>query len=235
MVIEATGAPAHPRTPRLERALDLIFPPSCVGCRRVGRWICEECWPKVPWMCGNVCLSCGSPAAGPWCGACSRAASELDQLLVATRFEGIAREAVHALKFNGHHAISALMGRVMAGVAGEMEAEAVVALPLHPSRRHQRGYDQSALLARHLAHTLHFPLESHVLRRTRRTEQQASLDREHRQANVAGAFAVNAPLEAETVLLVDDVVTTGATMSEAGCALKEAGVERVVGLAFAQD
>jgi ComF family protein len=121
----------------------------------------------------------------------------------------------------------------MAARVGEFPIDVVVPVPLHPSRRRERGYDQAALLARGLAVTLDLTYDGQVLRRTRRTRQQTTLDVRGRQRNVAGAFAATLPLDGEAVLLIDDVVTTGATIESAAMALREAGADRVYGLAFA--
>src|SRR5437764_6165912 len=114
--------PAYPARGRLETALDLLFPPKCVGCGRVGRWICAHCWPEVHWLGENQ-----DDVAGP--------ASPLDRILGVAMFESVAREAVHALKFEGHHAIAPFMGRLMAQRAESLRAEIVVPVPLHRSRR----------------------------------------------------------------------------------------------------
>jgi ComF family protein len=153
--------------------------------------------------------------------------------LAVAQYEDVAREAVHALKFNGRHAISGLLARLMAATAGQAGATAVAAVPLHPSRRRERGYDQARMLASRVARELAIPYVP-ALHRVRRTQQQALLDHGAREANVAGAFACTTSMEGGKVLLVDDVTTTGATLSEAARALKEAGAGEVIGLVFAR-
>jgi ComF family protein len=147
-------------------------------------------------------------------------------------FEDVVREAVHALKYEGRHAISSTMGKLMAGSCREFEAELVVPTPLHVSRRRERGYDQAALLARAIARELSLPHDLNALKRIRRTRQQVSLGPEERRNNVAGAFAAVRQLDAETVLLVDDVYTTGATMDAAASALLQSGARSVIGVVF---
>jgi ComF family protein len=147
-------------------------------------------------------------------------------------FEGVAREAVHALKYEGRHAISAMMGKLMAGMASELPAELVVSTPLHATRRRERGYDQAALLARAMSRQLGVSCDEKALKRTRRTRQQVSLGPEERRENVAGAFAAMHPFRGERILLVDDVYTTGATMGAAADALVERGAASVVGVVF---
>lgn len=120
----------------------------------------------------------------------------------------------------------------MAGAARELATDLVVPAPLHASRRRERGYDQAALLARAVSRELSLSCDANALKRTRRTKQQVSLGPEERRNNVVGAFTAVRPLRGETVLLVDDVYTTGATMDAAATALLEAGARTVIGVVF---
>ena len=224
--------PTYPPPAFVERALDLIFPPVCVGCRRVGRWICQRCWQDAPWTIGQICGHCGRRSVTSLCPSCAGSHAALDSLLAVARFEGVGREAVHALKFHDRHAISGMMGRLMARAAEGVEADVVVPVPLHRRRLRERGYDQGAMLAQSAARALERPYLP-TLERMRPTRQQAALDAAARQANVAGAFRAKQPLEGSAVLLVDDVSTTGATLNAAAEALKDAGAGQITGLVFA--
>jgi ComF family protein len=146
----------------------------------------------------------------------------------------VAREAVHALKFEGRHAISSMMGLLMTQAVLGTDCDLIAPVPLHRSRRRDRGYDQATMLARRIATRLDKPCRRTLLRRTRKTQQQALLDGIKRQENVRGAFAARERLGGETVLLVDDVLTTGATMSAAAGAARAAGAGRVIGCVFAR-
>jgi ComF family protein len=148
-------------------------------------------------------------------------------------FEGATRECIHALKYEGRHGIATMMSRLIATRIVEFPLDVVIPVPLHASRRRERGYDQSALLARGVARSLDLVYDDGALRRVRRTRQQTTLDGRARRQNVAGAFEATMPLDDEIVLLIDDVITTGATMESAAGALKQAGASRVHGLAFA--
>lgn len=211
--------PQYPEPTRIERALDLLFPPVCVGCGRVGRWICPRCWTRVSWVGERE-----SPGTTP----------SVEQLVGVAMFTGTAREAVHALKFENHHAIAPMMARLMAARLGAGEAGLVVPVPLHPSRKRERGYDQAALLARHLGRALGRPSRTDLLRRVRKTRQQTTLGGEERRENVRGAFSATGRLSGERILLVDDVYTTGSTMEEAARVLLDAGAASVTAVVFAR-
>lgn len=154
-------------------------------------------------------------------------------------YEGPVREAVQALKYRGVAALAAPMASLMARYLREEPpgADFLVPVPLHSLRRRLRGYNQSELLARELSAGLGLPLAARALARQRSTPPQARAAGEsERHANVAGAFeGRRADVEGRKVLLVDDVMTTGATLDACALALREAGAARVHALTFARE
>jgi ComF family protein len=150
------------------------------------------------------------------------------------------RRLVHALKFEGRRNVARLLGSRLAAAFARSwrpgEIDAIVPIPLHAERERRRGYNQSALLARELAPYLGIPVLAGALRRPRRTRPQVGLSLGERQRNLRGAFAaeVRGPLAGARILLVDDVVTTGATAESAAGALLDAGAARVSVLAVAR-
>jgi ComF family protein len=140
------------------------------------------------------------------------------------------RDAIHALKFSGCRAIAAPLGDLVASAAqaGELRADVVVPVPLHPSRLRHRGFNQAELLGRRVACALRLPCEAGVLRRTHRTEAQSRLARETRLTNVRDVFTCAGTLSGARVLVVDDVMSTGATASACAHALLAAGAKKVL-------
>ena len=222
--------------------LDLVFPRHCAGCgRTVDRprgLICWECFRTIELRDAGLCQLCGLKIEGRithdfTCSACRDAKPSFDTARSAGRFGGVLRELLHQFKYN--HATwlcedlaDLLHGCVLAHFVAE-EVDTVVPVPLHRQKQRDRGYNQAALLASALAPRLARPCVGDVLVRTRYTPTQTRLHAEQRRRNVRHAFAVRGPewVRGRTVLLVDDVMTTGATLSEAAATLKRAGAWRV--------
>jgi ComF family protein len=232
---------------RLERVLGileaLLFPPACGGCGRRGAWFCAECAALVQRDPSARCARCDAPAPEPVsrCRGCAAWPPELLLVRAPFLFDGPVRTALHRVKYRGEHARARDLGRRLAAFAQDELAESlgtvhlVVPIPLHPSRLRQRGFNQSELLAAAVAETLGLPLVSHLVR-ARPTPPQVGLGREARRRNIAGAFGWSGPaLCGQLVLVVDDVVTTGATLSEAARALATAGAAGTIGLALARE
>ncbi len=221
-------------------ALDLLFPPRCVGCGAFGSYLCSACTGAMPRALPPRCAHCWRPQ--PQGQACLRCRQEPPSLAAARcpfTFEGTARAAVHALKYQGLAAIAPTMADLMAAFLRDhpQPADLIVPVPLFPRRQRQRGYNQAALLAKELSPRLGLPLAKGALMRRRPTPPQArSVDLAARRANVAGAFAADAAQVAgRRLLLIDDVMTTGATLDACGRALLDAGAVAVFALTFARE
>jgi len=216
--------------------LDVFFSPVCAVCGRVGVLLCPECEGRLLPVAGAICRCCGRAMAGEaershaHCRACRDAPPPLAQMRAPLRYAEPTSRLIHRLKYEGYFALGRPLARVL--VAGWPEwqpsPELIVPIPLHPRRRFRRGYNQSELLARPLAEGVGVPFSAGALRRTRHTPPQVGLGPEARAANVQGAFeAAPAQVAGRAVLLVDDVLTTGATMSAAAEALLAAGATSV--------
>jgi ComF family protein len=209
-----------------------MLPPRCVVCGDAGmpgRDVCAACHAGLPWQ-GPACTRCALPLPTTGvCGHCLQQTSPLDAVHAAFDYAFPLDRLLPRLKFHADFAC----GRVLAQCMTERFAvlprpAAIVPLPLHRARLRRRGYDQALELARPLAKALGLPLRGDVLHRCKATSAQSRLDADARQHNLRGAFAVNpaAVLPAHLVL-IDDVMTTGATLHAAARALRDAGVARV--------
>lgn len=228
------------RLPRLLGAalLDAVLPQRCLVCGRFGASLHEECLATLPRADGSRCTRCWRPGPGTWCERCisgGREAPAFDGLRAPFCFERDARRAILEAKFRGVTAHLPVLARAAAAVVPVGWQPSVVAsIPLAPRRERQRGYNQAAIAGRVVADALGVPYRPKLLERVRATAPQASLSAERRATNVRGAFVARG-VPPEVVLVVDDVTTTGATLSAAAEALAAAGSLRVYGLALARE
>jgi ComF family protein len=239
------------------RVLQALFPTFCRLCgapvlESPVPWICGGCWEKVRWLTGPVCPRCGFPFPSPealthspghLCGDCREKAPPFSQARAAGAHEGALREAIHLLKYGRKHSLGKKLGRFLIPPAEGLcllvppaSPEVVVPVPLHPSRLRNRGFNQSLLLADAVSRWLNVPLDYVALERVRATRPQVELTPAERKANIRGAFAVRRPagVEGRKVLLVDDVFTTGATVSECARMLGKAGATEVLVLTLSR-
>ena len=200
----------------LEGLLAVLAPPRCAACDARVRWLAV--------FCPSCARSATSAAEGP------------GRPSAALVYGGAVARAIARMKYESRPDLARpfgdLLWRALAPHGGSLRGVVVVPVPLHPSRLAERGFNQSALLARRVARHLSAPFAPRALARTRETQQQATLDRAARVGNVEGAFEVRrgrggAPVRGRAVLLVDDVMTTGATLDACERALGEGGATRV--------
>jgi ComF family protein len=232
------------KTPPLARLaqafLDVLFPPRCVACGEQGAFLCQACRETMPRALPPRCPLCWQPEQrGEMCGRCAQARPAFEGVRSLYLYQGSVREAVHGLKYNYLSALARPMGEMMAAYleAEALPVELVVPVPLFGRRRRLRGYNQSALLAREVARLGGLLLAEGGLSRRRDTAPQArSIDAEARRRNVAGAFAADPRrVEGQRILLIDDVMTTGATLDACAQALRQADAASVWALTFARE
>jgi ComF family protein len=228
-------------------ALDLALPLQCAACREpvTGVGVCGTCWSKLSFIAPPYCPRLGIPfVSDPGPGTLSMEAiadpPAFQRARAVTRYDEIARTLVHALKYQDRTDLAPLMGSWMARAAAELltETDVLVAVPLHWKRGWSRRYNQSAALAKIMSRKSGVPVSQTILRRIKPTARQVGLSRSARAQNVQGAFAVppkvEAALRGQRVVLVDDVLTSGATANACARALLRAGAARVDLVTFAR-
>lgn len=203
---------------------------ACGGAGTDGLDLCAACRAELPWN-EQACRRCGLPLAGvePVCGLCRLAPPPLQRVQCALRYEFPLDRLLPRLKFHGDLAAGAVLAQLLHWTLDpdDMPA-ALVPVPLHRARLRQRGYDQALELARALAGLGAPPVRADLLQRVRATAAQTRLDARARQGNLEHAFAVRGgPTLPAHVALVDDVMTTGATLHACARVLRAAGVQRV--------
>jgi ComF family protein len=227
---------------------DFVLPPLCLVCRSpvLGHGgLCAQCWPGVDFIEPPRCDVLGIPLPFPSDETVVSAAAlanppDYDRARVVARYDGVMRELIHGLKYGDRHEGVKLFCRWMTHSGADVlkDADMLVPVPLARARLWSRRFNQSALLARALSRALSIPDDPFVLKRTRWTASQVGLSTEQRKQNVAGAFQVPEPQGAgiadRKILLIDDVITTGATANACAKALKRAGAARVDVLALAR-
>jgi ComF family protein len=228
-------------------ALDIALPTLCVACREpvAGVGVCAECWAKLSFIAPPLCPRLGIPFVyDPGPGLLSMEAianpPAYARARAAVRYDDVARALVHALKYQDRTDLAPAMGRWMARAGEELlaEADVLVPVPLHWRRGWSRRYNQSGALARVLEKQTGIPVAGGALRRIRPTQQQIGLNRSQRASNVQGAFKVSPELvheiQGRRVVLIDDVLTSGATSDACARALLRARAAQVDVLVFAR-
>ena len=202
------------------RTVEIILPARCVGCGTTGTYLCGRCVQSATQALPRV----GNAAA-------------LDSVVSPFAYVGVARTAVHRLKYGDLRAIAPLMAGPMARALDSVRhVDVLVPVPLHPKRLRERGYNQAGLLAKEIALLIGLAVNERLLSRATQSGHQVDApSRAARIANVAGAFQASSGVEGLDILLVDDVITTGATLSAVARALKQRGAHEVHALTFASD
>ncbi len=211
--------------------IDLLYPERCVNCGRFGSVLCAVCEVGMVVVAVARCPNCWGQWEGV--GNCPRCFGwdALEGARAALDMEGAARRVVHGLKYRGIRSLAMRMAGSMAGLGDRLELDVAFAVPLHRSRERQRGFNQAELLLAQLE----LPRAEGRLRRVRKTSTQVGMRLGERRSNVAGAFAYEGPpLRGLTVALVDDVVTTGATVNECARVLRDHGARAVWAVAYAR-
>lgn len=219
--------------------MDLIFPPRCGGCDKAGERFCPTCLAALAYLPPSVCVQCGYPL--PSTGQCAAIHPPGTVAMAGIRsvlfFEGSLQRALHRLKYKRDIILADSLACLLreAWRTYDLPGGVVMPVPLSAERLHERGYNQAGLLAHAFAELMHLPYRPAAAARVRHTVSQVKLSAVQRRENVAQAFAAKPRAVAgETIILIDDVCTTGATLAACAEALRAAGATCVWGFTLAR-
>ncbi|MBI3987302.1 MAG: ComF family protein [Lentisphaerae bacterium] len=229
--------------------MDMLYPRACVGCGEAAgddfHYLCWNCMAGIQWIRDPYCFLCGDPCYGMIhgqyvCSLCRKALPSFDMARSAASFAGALKTMIHDFKYNGaswlRQDLSSLLAACVRTHWPDSDIDALLWVPLYPTKERERTYNQAMLLAMELAGLLHKPLAGRCLRRIQPTATQTHLTASRRKANVHAAFEVagGARIAGRRLLLVDDVMTTGATVNECARTLKQAGAAAVYAVTVAR-
>lgn len=226
----------------LQRFVDILYPPHCAGCQGNGYILCPSCLSQIHPLSSSYCQRCSSPLAAPGtCPTCQYSPLKVSGLRAVSAYQEPLRSCIHALKYNGNTRLAEPLGALLAQtyLTLGIQADAIVPVPLHSARHRQRGYNHAALLAAICAAQTGLPYFDNLVLRHRATLAQVDLKPWERQQNVQGAFIcspifTSGQLRGRSILLIDDVCTTGATLEACAEPLFAAGARAVWGLVLAR-
>lgn len=216
---------------------DAVYPRICPICNEIvrgGDIICPSCEKMLSYVEPPVCLRCGKPVdeEGLLCRDCAKGRHVYDEGRAALEYDEYMSKSIYRFKYNGKMEFAKLYGRIMHDrlkeKIDEWNVDAIVPVPVHKSRLKKRGYNQAALIAKELSKRLKIPVNECLVVRTGATGAQKDLSAAERQNNLKKAFKVTENVvEYDTVLIVDDIYTTGATVDAMARCLKGAGIKKV--------
>ena len=220
--------------------LDFLFPPRCAGCNKWGERYCASCQEQTKLIGSSICQVCGEPYPGTFRFVCQRCQAEelyYSNLRSWAYFEGPIQRAIHKLKYKKDLGLGEKLAQPLVNLmlAANWDVDLITAVPLDGERQRDRGYNQSLCLARPLAWETGLPIAASIIKRIKKTKSQVGLSLEERKVNVNDAFwAEQKFVNGKTILIIDDVVTTGSTINSCAEALIKAKALKVYGLTLAR-
>ena len=220
-------------------SMDWLYPPRCCNCDNQGAVFCMDCFSQIKQITGNTCRKCGYPIGKKqkYCADCMQNPPPFDQMRSWAVYDGPLKKAIHSLKYQKDLALGSILADPLVELLNKSDwiFDLVIPVPLSRARLRKRGYNQAALIAWSLAAKMDIQYSNDAVARVRHTETQISLDVNKRFMNLMDAFYANpAKLKTRNILIIDDVITTGATMQNCTSAIRKAGAEKVYCLSVAR-
>jgi ComF family protein len=218
----------------LQRVIEYVAPTECLVCGREGDWVCADCLPDFAIAKPSTCYACNRlRPGGRTCRAC-RSSAPLAGVVVASHYDGRVKDLIGLLKYERAASAADILARMMAPLLADHAFDVVTSVPAPPARLRQRGYNQAELIARAVARTCGWPYQRLLARHG--SSHQVGTGRRARLSQVAGAFEItgHAAATGQRILIVDDVLTTGATMAECARVLRDAGAKQIWGAVAAK-
>lgn len=223
-----------------EFLLDIFFPKKCVSCNKENDWLCQDCYSKIVTVNSPTCPLCKTLTPnGQFCNRC-RNKTALTGIMIAAYYEdGPLKSAIYAYKYNRIKSLSGILGNLLINYLQKfpLKTEAIfMPVPLHKSRLRKRGFNQASLLAKEITRAFGYQYKDDILYRITKTKPQVGLSGIVRQENVKNAFQCKNTKEIKNknIILVDDVCTTGATLSECAKELRKEKVNQIWGMVLAR-
>ncbi len=220
-----------------ERLLDIIFPRFCVGCRQEGSYLCTSCTEKIIKIKTITCLKCQKMTEEGICSRCKEDLPLTKSIILGYHRDIILKEAIHNLKYEGLLELADTLSTLLITRLKDTKFPPncqIIPVPLHKSRLQNRGFNQSELIAQKIGLHYQIPVNKYLLKRIKNTKPQIELKHKERQENIKDAFIINKNAEIpKNIILLDDVITSGATIAECSRTLRAAGVRQIWLIALA--
>lgn len=220
----------------------LLYPSNCPLCENPTDNIsyapfCTVCWGSIRRYTGPSCITCADPLVSEYsikCGGCLQHAPPFSSVLNFGLYSGVLAEAIHLLKFSGLRRLARPLGKLFPELPIPPDMDGIVPVPVTTKTLRQRGFNQTLLLSRSLSRHLRIPVHINLLRKKKETPPQIGLGARERASNLKNAFEAGKRLDDQRLILLDDVMTTGATVRECAKTLRRAGAQEVVVLTLAR-
>lgn len=223
--------------------LDVLFPKKCVGCQKIGEYVCASCFATISFDTRGLCLACGKPSLDGMTHPVCLKTYTIDGSFCGIVYKGMTKKLLYQFKYRPYlSGLKEFLGELLYESLIQQELyQAVLStkpilipIPLSQKRQKDRGYNQALLLAKEVGKRFDLPVMD-ILKRSKETKPQYGLKKDERRENMKNAFVLSGKGGKGTALLVDDILTTGSTLAEAAHVLKKAGFARVWGVALARD